>query len=89
MIRILIVVVLIMAGAWIGKNVHDGRPWYSSPFVSNKQTHAIVEEVGKTATEVVGTGLEAVGEGGKKVAETLDEASTTAIEKGKKLKAGQ
>ncbi|RMG91873.1 MAG: hypothetical protein D6703_03480 [Zetaproteobacteria bacterium] len=89
MIRILIVVVLIVLGAWVGKNIHDGKPWYSNPFASNKETHAIVEDVSKTATEAVGTGLEAVGEGGKKVAETIDEASTTAIEKGKKLKVGQ
>ena len=86
MIRIILVVALLVVGGWIGKNLHDGQPWYSNPFASKKETLSLVDQASETATEALGSGLQAVGEGGKQVAESIDQASTTAIKKGEALK---
>ncbi len=86
MIRIVLVVALLVVGGWIGKNLHDGQPWYSNPFASKKETLSLVDKASETATEALGSGLQAVGEGGKHVAESIDQASTSAIKKGEQLK---
>jgi len=84
--RIILIVVILAAAGWIGKNLHDGRPWYSNPFASEHATKALVDQAGERASQALGSGLEAVGEGGKKVAEGIEQASEAAIEKGEQLK---
>ncbi|RMH60077.1 MAG: hypothetical protein D6678_06695 [Zetaproteobacteria bacterium] len=86
MFRMLLIIVILVIAGWVGKNLHDGRPWYSNPFVSDQKAKALLHQAGDKAGKALGTGLAVVGAGGKKVAEGIEKTSEAAIKKGKSLK---